>query len=159
MLPDCLRRYRRYNPESYIAKTLRLRALSLSLSLSRCRIEHISDTVDAILPDEEELPFESLVLNIIFARSFFPALLCEIRKCKRCVLLGNLGIGKSFFQFYYLTWLVNRTSQNERNEMREDLFGPLPPDCFSSTEPQKLSSDKLECQGWQYIFSNLDLRI
>ena len=54
-------------------------------------------------------------------------LLSEIRKKKRSVLIGNPGIGKSFFQYYYLARILNPS-----------LFGPLPPDCYGSTTPPKI---------------------
>ena len=41
--------------------------------------------------------------------------------------IGNPGIGKSFFQYYYLARILNPS-----------LFGPLPPDCYGSTTPPKI---------------------
>ena len=38
----------------------------------------------------------------VVCKGVYPDLLREIRKNDRSVLIGNPGIGKSFFQYYYL---------------------------------------------------------
>lgn len=74
-----------------------------------------------------DVGMKSLSPSTLYVRQFYPDLLTEIRKCERSALIGNPGIGKSFFQFYYLARIVN-----------PDLYGPLPPDCFGSTTPPKI---------------------
>ena len=96
-------------------------------SLANCRVEAIGDNVNVIRLNKLGVPWECLGPKKLFARSFYPDLLSEIRRRHRSVLIGNPGIGKSFFQYYYLARILNPS-----------LFGPLPPDCYGSTTPPKI---------------------
>jgi hypothetical protein len=60
----------------------------------------------------------------LFIRSFYESLLRVIRSLRHVVLIGNPGIGKSVFQYYYLARILNI-----------DTLGPLPADSFGSTDP------------------------
>jgi hypothetical protein len=62
--------------------------------------------------------------DLLFVRDFYPSLLEDIRKNDRAILLGDPGISKSFFHYYYLARVMNPS-----------LFGSLPIDCFGSTNP------------------------
>ena len=84
--------------------------------------EAIGDDIDVIRLNKLGVPWECLGPQKLFVRQFYPDLLSEIRENKRSVLIGNPGIGKSFFQYYYLARILNPS-----------LFGPLPPDCYGST--------------------------
>ena len=64
--------------------------------------------------------------QLVYVRPFYDKLLGEIRKISHVVLVGNPGIGKSTFQYYYLARILN-----------PKLFGELPPDCFGNTAPPK----------------------
>jgi hypothetical protein len=96
--------------------------------LALCRMDPISADVSVInFADKKGVTIESLSPDMLFVRPFYPDLLMAIRKRKRAVLIGNPGIGKSFFQFYYLARIMNPS-----------LFGPLPPDCYGSTAAPKI---------------------
>jgi hypothetical protein len=69
---------------------------------------------------------DSVAPNSLFIREFYPALLSEIRESHNAILLGNPGIGKSWFQFYYLARILN-----------PDL-GTLPPDMDGSCDPPEV---------------------
>jgi hypothetical protein len=98
-------------------------------SLAKCKVKSISSDVDAIIYDsvDNDLGVECLGPESLFVRKFYPDLLKEIRKYKRSVLIGNPGIGKSFFQGYYLARIMNPSK-----------FGALPPDCYGSTDPPSI---------------------
>jgi hypothetical protein len=64
--------------------------------------------------------------NVLYERPFYNELLKSIRSKKRILLIGNPGIAKSYFQYYYLVRILNPS-----------LFGQLPPDHLGSTEPPK----------------------
>jgi hypothetical protein len=65
--------------------------------------------------------------DILFIRDFYEDLLNLIRSVRNCVLIGNPGIGKSQFQFYYLARIMN-----------PELFGGLTPDFNGCTDAPKL---------------------
>jgi hypothetical protein len=65
--------------------------------------------------------------DLLFVRDFYPSLLEDIRKNDRAILLGNPGISKSFFHYYYLARIINPS-----------LFGSLPIDCYGSTNPPEI---------------------
>ena len=65
--------------------------------------------------------------DLLFVRDFYPSLLEDIRKNDRAILLGNPGISKSFFHYYYLARIINTS-----------LFGSLPIDCYGSTNPPEI---------------------
>ena len=96
-------------------------------SLANCRVEAIGDDIDVIRLNKLGVSWKCLGPKKLFARVFYPDLLREIRGRHRSVLIGNPGIGKSFFQYYYLARILNPS-----------LFGPLPPDCYGSTTPPKI---------------------
>ena len=64
----------------------------------------------------------------LFVRDFYDDLLAAIRNNKRSILVGNPGIGKSTFQFYYLARLLNPSKFKET----------LPPDWNKSTAAPKV---------------------
>jgi hypothetical protein len=64
----------------------------------------------------------------LFVRDFYNDLLAAIRNNKRSILVGNPGIGKSTFQFYYLARLLNPSKFKET----------LPPDWNKSTAAPKV---------------------
>ena len=114
--------YNDFKPRADRAKT------DLLVKLATCTKESISSDVDIIrIGEGADVGMKSLSPSTLYVRQFYPDLLTEIRKHKRSALIGNPGIGKSFFQFYYLARIVN-----------PDLYGPLPPDCFGSTAPPKI---------------------
>ena len=97
-------------------------------SLANCRVDRIGDDIDVIcFSNKVGVPLKCLGPQKLFVRQFYPDLLREIRGEERNVLIGNPGIGKSFFQYYYLARILNPS-----------LFGPLPPDCYGSTTPPKI---------------------
>jgi hypothetical protein len=53
-------------------------------------------------------------------------LLAAVRRHAHAIILGNSGIGKSMFQYYYLVRILNI-----------DKLGPLPPDSDGSTTPPR----------------------
>jgi hypothetical protein len=94
-------------------------------ALTNITINHIGANMTVI-----ESPHCELLKDcggFLFVRDFYPNIFAEIRKRKRCVMIGNPGIGKSMFQYYYLSRLLNASK-----------FEPLPPDCFGSKEPPKI---------------------
>ena len=114
--------YDKLGPEPDPTKT------DLLVKLATCTKESISSDVDIIrIGEDADVGIESLSPSTLYVRQFYPDLLTEIRKRKRSALIGNPGVGKSFFQFYYLARIMN-----------PDLYGPLPPDCFGSTDPPKI---------------------
>ena len=113
--------YSKFNPDKVADQTDFIKSLA-----SAKKLEKVSDTVSAFSFDSH-VGMKCFGSNTLFIRDFYPDLFAKIRKHKRVVLLGNPGIGKSFFQFYYLARLVNPS-----------LFGPLPPDAFGSTAPPRI---------------------
>ena len=96
-------------------------------SLANCRVDRIGDDIDVIRLNKLGVRWKCLGPQKLFVRQFYPDLLREVRANHRSVLIGNPGIGKSFFQYYYLARILNPS-----------LFGPLPPDCYGSTSPPKI---------------------
>ena len=66
-------------------------------SLANCRVDRIGDDIDVIRLNKLGVPWECLGPQKLFVRQFYADLLSEIRENKRSVLIGNPGIGKSFF--------------------------------------------------------------
>jgi hypothetical protein len=62
--------------------------------------------------------------NQLFIREFFPRYLEAVRKHEYSIVIGNPGIGKTWFQYYYLVRILN-----------VEKLGPLPPDSYGSTNP------------------------
>jgi|GEM_PF-5957629 len=65
--------------------------------------------------------------DLLFVRDFYPSILEDIRKKPKSILLGNPGISKSFFHYYYLARIINTS-----------LFGSLPKDYYGSTNPPEI---------------------
>ena len=63
----------------------------------------------------------------IYVRDFYPRLFTKLRSLDKSILLGNPGVGKSWFQFYYIAALVNP----------KELLGSdtLPPNHLGSCDP------------------------
>jgi hypothetical protein len=116
--------YERLNPRPDEVNTELLRSMAEG---SVKQLKRSSVQVLSLKRFRRNIGIESLGGNKLFVRDFYPRLLQEIRKKERAVLIGNPGIGKSFFQFYYLARLVN-----------PEQFGPLPPDHLGSTDPPKI---------------------
>jgi len=74
-----------------------------------------------------KLDINSVSSDLLFVRDFYPSLLEDIRKNYRAILLGNPGISKSFFHYYYLARIINTS-----------LFGSLPIDYYGSTNPPEI---------------------
>ena len=74
-----------------------------------------------------KLNTNSVSSDLLFVRDFYPSLLEDIRKNYRAILLGNPGISKSFFHYYYLARIINTS-----------LFGSLPIDYYGSTNPPEI---------------------
>jgi len=70
---------------------------------------------------------KTIAPNVLFIRSFYEDLLRVIRLHPARVLLGNPGISKSFFQYYYM-WRILNT----------DELGALPPDYWGNTQPPEV---------------------
>ena len=94
---------------------------------SNCTIVKIPMSNMTAIHCGHNLSKSSLGADILFTRDFYENLLYDIRAQLRCVLIGNPGIGKSQFQFYYLARIMN-----------PDLFGPLPPDSNGCTDAPKI---------------------
>jgi hypothetical protein len=76
--------------------------------------------------------------NQLFIREFFCRYLEAVRKHEYSIVIGNPGIGKTWFQYYYLVRILN-----------VDKLGPLPPDSYGSTAPpqyviRQVGPDQLE---------------
>jgi hypothetical protein len=74
----------------------------------------------------------------LFIREFFSRYLETVRKHEYSIVIGNPGIGKTWFQYYYLVRILN-----------VDKLGPLPPDSYGSTAPpqyviRQVGPDQLE---------------
>ena len=100
----------------------------LLIALSNCTVETIlkSPGMTAINCD---YTFETGIVgaDTLFTRDFYEDLLEDIRLNLRSLLIGNPGVGKSLFQFYYLARIMN-----------PKLFGPLPPDHNGCTAAPKV---------------------
>ena len=70
---------------------------------------------------------KGVLRNKIFIRSYYPKLLEKIRKHTHSVLIGNPGIGKSTFQYYYLARLFSP----------EIFSDAIPKDCYGNSEAPK----------------------
>lgn len=73
--------------------------------------------------------YDPISADKLFVRNFYPRLLAAIRERKRVVLLGNDGVGKSFFQYYYMMALVNPAACG---------LSSLPPDESGSRDPPEV---------------------
>ena len=95
-------------------------------ALSECTKTPISSDVTAI---KFLGSFDRKIVgpNVVFIRDFYVALLTLIRSYDRCVMIGNPGISKSVFQYFYLMWILN-----------PELVGPLLPDYRGCTDPPKV---------------------
>jgi len=117
--------YLSYKPRYNNVHTNRLKALS------NCTKEKLSNTLDVIKVDKSigsiGTAGTDILTNVIFVRDFQQRLLAKIRSRVKSVLIGNPGIGKSWFQFYYLARIVN-----------PELYGPLPPDHLGCTNSPKV---------------------
>ena len=116
--------YLKFDPEYDEINTELLR------SMTKCSPKQLEGSTVQVLSLDfpgEKIGIKNLGGSELFVRDFYPRLLEEIRKKERAVLIGNPGIGKSFFQYYYLARLVN-----------PDKLGPLPPDHRGSTDPPKI---------------------
>lgn len=98
----------------------------LLVALSNCTEVKLSHGMKAI-HHGHYLAENIIGADIIFTRDYYEDLLCDIRSQFRCVMIGNPGIGKSQFQFYYLARIMN-----------PDLFGELPPDYNGCTDSPKI---------------------
>ena len=58
--------------------------------------------------------------NTLYIRSFYSDLFDAILEQKHCILIGNPGISKSWFQLYMLYRFVNDTSKRIVNIVRQD---------------------------------------
>ena len=117
---------RRVDIESVTSK----RFSELAAAMASCEVTDIGKKsgVKVISLDfSGYLGIKNIADNKLYVRDFYPDLLAKVRKMERCVLTGNPGIGKSFFQFYYLARILNT-----------DKFGPLPPNHLGSTDPPKI---------------------
>ena len=83
-------------------------------SLANCRVEAIGDDIDVIRLNKLGVPWECFGPQKLFVRQFYADLLSEIRRRHSSVLIGNPGIAKSFFQYYYLARILNPS-----------MFGPF----------------------------------
>ena len=117
---DDVESYKKFEPKLDTSLT------KLMNGLAGCNVSKLSPDVDLITFSEGSLRSASLksASHFIYTRSFYPELLKMIRKYKRVVLLSNPGTGKSMFQFYYLTRLLNPKAFSD----------PLPPDSSESSE-------------------------
>ena len=99
----------------------------LLVALSRCTEVKLSHGMRAIHCGHN---IEGVFIgaDIIFTRDFYEDFLCDIRlHHKKCCTVGNPGIGKSQFLFYYLARIMN-----------PDLFGELPPNFNGCTDSPKI---------------------
>ena len=95
--------------------------------------EHNLHVIDPQNPEESLRAFElpnctfpigkGFGQSVLFIRSFYESLFTKIRSLDRSVLIGNPRLGKSVYQFYYLSRIFN-----------PDVFGPLPPNHLGSTK-------------------------
>ena len=68
-----------------------------------------------------EVPFsKGLQGNTLYIRSFYSSLFDAILERNDCILMGNPGISKSWFQLYMLYRFVNDTSKRIVNIVRQD---------------------------------------
>jgi len=91
----------------------------------------LSDTVEVIELKTKYSPGQNMLIDpprYVYIRNFYSELLATVRKFRYSVLMGNPGIGKSIFQYYYLARIFNTQT-----------FGTLPPNCFGNTNaPHKI---------------------
>ena len=100
----------------------------LLVALSKCTEETVpmSASLKAIHSDHNVV--ECIIgSDIIFTRDFYANLLVDIRLLRKCILIGNPGIGKSYFQLYYLARIMNPS-----------VFGPLPSDSNGCTDAPRV---------------------
>eukprot|EP01124_Arcella_intermedia_P004668 TRINITY_DN1264_c0_g1_i1.p1 TRINITY_DN1264_c0_g1~~TRINITY_DN1264_c0_g1_i1.p1 ORF type:complete len:571 (-),score=128.47 TRINITY_DN1264_c0_g1_i1:134-1786(-) len=114
--------YRRLEPQFSEENTKILHNLFSS------KLKKLSPTLDVIESPGIGKPGDSFP-DSLFVRKYYGKILEKIRylRGQRSILLGNPGVGKSWFQLYYLARIVN-----------PDLYGPLPPDCNGRKEPPQI---------------------
>ena len=82
-------------------------------------------------------PFKGFGPQVLFVRHFYDTLFTKIRSLERTVLIGNPRLGKSMFQFYYLSRIFNH-----------GVFGSLPPNHLGLTKVEfvirQLGADEVE---------------
>jgi len=111
--PSFIQYYDRLDPRGFSKTSALLRDLAKVK-----QPEDIGAGVSVVALEESKLPFEGLGSNFFFFRDFYDSLLQKIREFKRVVLLGNPGVGKSVFAYYYL-WRMIR----DKNELPPDHTG------------------------------------
>jgi len=105
----------------------------ISLDLSTRNLDSL--TIDLPVERDKETGLEVFQLralinpddptsNQLYIREFFSRYLEAVRKYKNSIVIGNPGIGKSWFHYYYLVRILN-----------VDKLGELPPDSYNSTKP------------------------
>ena len=92
-------------------------------NLASCKKVKVSDALDVFIFGGS-IWEDILGPNMMFVRKFYDDLLRVVRSRKKVVLIGNPGIGKSSFQQYYLSRILNPS-----------LLGQLPPDINGCTAP------------------------
>lgn len=81
----------------------------------------------------------------LYSPPFYPKLLSTIRSAesRKCILAGDPGTGKSCFQFYYFTRILN-----------SGLMGSLPPDHAGITDAPKIVIRQVNTQMTIYDLVN-----
>eukprot|EP01124_Arcella_intermedia_P029574 TRINITY_DN6291_c0_g1_i1.p1 TRINITY_DN6291_c0_g1~~TRINITY_DN6291_c0_g1_i1.p1 ORF type:complete len:571 (-),score=72.83 TRINITY_DN6291_c0_g1_i1:50-1762(-) len=112
--------YDRFYPEVDTIQTQFLKSLAKAKKETILGVLDVLRLASPVASEEEET-----TLKFIYIRTFYNDLLTEIRKYRRTILIGNPGIGKSWFQYYYIA----RITQPELFESE------LPVDCYGLSTP------------------------
>jgi hypothetical protein len=118
---SCEKYNKKFNPEIDSTASNFVKALSIAT------VERIDSGISVLtLPDNVEFPINGFGSNLLFIRNYYPNLLATIRKFEWVCLIGNPGIQKSMFHWYYLAMIYN------------NKLGGLPPDYLNNSQPPKV---------------------
>ena len=81
---------------------------SLLNALKDLTLEKLDSGIEALRLDSKVLGLEKSPGNTLYICSFYSALFDSVMKRRNCVLTGNPGVSKSWFQLYMLYRFINR---------------------------------------------------
>ena len=87
--------------------------ISLLKALKKAKVTPIKDSTVSLLDIDCDyiVTGRDLLKNKIYVRKFYGLLFEKLRSLERVTLIGNPGIGKSLFQYYYLYRLVTKNEK------------------------------------------------
>ena len=108
-------------------------------------IVHLEKGNVTIVKLSEKIEINTPNSDLLYIRDFYPSFLEDVRGTWRSIIIGNPGISKSMFQYYYLARIFNPS-----------FFGSLPPNCYGSTMPPEVVVRQLCGDSFEFYEQNSD---